>query len=331
MNIRQQIKQNARRALGASWGKAICIFLIMASIFIVFSLMQGVLSLIFGIPDIGDVFLSYYYYPKAAVIIPPVSLAMAAVFSAFSMLINSPLTFGVKGWYFSIISGETEDIGAIFLFFSHIRLLLKAIWHDINITIRLCLWSIVFALIPGGICAVAGLILQNPKYVELYRLGGIILLMLGLLLAVLSQIFFIIFSNKYFLSAYLIVEDTTLTVSKAIKTSAAYTKGSRGALFMLSLSFIPWALFSVLLVPLLYFVPYYSASKALYAKYLIERGKLNTHEDKTVSFDINDANDNITEEIPNISFREPVRKTTDNEGLDDKPLDGENAAEKETL
>lgn len=281
MNIRKQVKQNARRALSGNWGKVICIFLITAAIYIIFALMQGVLSLIFNIPDFNDIFSSYQYL-NAPVIIPPITLIMAAVFAVFSLIVNSPLMFGIKGWYYRMISGECGEIGTVFAFFSNMRLLLKTIWHDIVIAIRTVLWSIVFAVIPGTICGFGALILNNPAYTDLYRLGGILLLILGGLLAVLSQIFIMIFTKRYFLSAYLIVEDNSISVHKAIKTSVRYTKGSRFEIFVFHLSFLPWMVLSIFLLPLLYVAPYYGSANALYAKYLIERGKLNENEQRAV-------------------------------------------------
>lgn len=275
MNIRKQVKQNARRAMTGNWGKAICIFMILIAIFIVFGLLQGMLSLIFDIPDFGDIFFPSYYHPYNETTIPLISVAMSVVFMLLGMFINSPLIFGVKGWYYRIVSGENEDVGEIFSFFSRVKLFFKAIWHDINIGARMCLWSVIFAAIPASVCTAGALVLQNPEYTDLYRLGGVTLLLIGGILTILAQIFLLIFTNRYFLSAYLIAEDNTLTVSKAIKTSVRCTKGSRGALLVLDLSFIPWVLFSFLLFPLLYFVPYYSASNALYAKYLIERDRRN--------------------------------------------------------
>ena len=46
--------------------------------------------------------------------------------------------------------------------------------------------------------------------------------------------------------------------------------GHCGELFSLQLSFFWWALFSLLVLPMLYTIPYYCASVSIYARYRME-------------------------------------------------------------
>ncbi|RPF48076.1 putative membrane protein [Hydrogenoanaerobacterium saccharovorans] len=294
MKLRTQIKQNARRALGGNWGKAICIFFVCLTIYVIFSLLQGLISLLLNIPDFQDVLKTPSFYFDDVVNLSQLSIIVAAIFTLLSLIVNSPLTFGVKQWYYHLVGGESDDVVSIFSFFSCCRLFFKVIWHDINLIIRRLLWAIPFSIIPGIITGTAVLMLYNTQPTDIMRLGGIMLFMLGLLLALIAQVFFVIFTNRYFLSAYLIAENPELTVKAAIKTSIRYTKHNKGNIFMLQLSFILWGILSLLVLPLLYVVPYYSAANALYAKYLIERGKLHEPEDETVRFDLHN---NVTGEI----------------------------------
>ncbi|WP_312640926.1 DUF975 family protein [Hydrogenoanaerobacterium sp.] len=298
MKLRKQIKQNARRALGGNWGKAICILLIGMSIFVIFSLLQGLTSLLLDIPDFHDTLKTPGFYFDDVVNVSLLSLLIASIFTVLSLIVNSPLTFGVKQWYYRLVGGESEDVVSIFSFFSFARLFFKAIWHDINLIVRRLLWAIPFAVVPGAIAGIAVLLLYNTQPSDLMHLGGIMLLMLGLLLAVIAQIFFFIFSNRYFLSSYLIVEDPEIGVRKAIKTSIRSMKGHKSEIFVLQLSFVPWGLLSLLVLPLLYVVPYYNSSSALYAKYLIEREKLHEPEDETVRFNANNNNTDEVDDIP---------------------------------
>lgn len=306
MNIRKQVKLNARRALSGNWGKAICIFMVALSIFIIFSILQGVTALLLDIPDFQDIMATPQFYPDDIINTAPLSLALAGFFMLFGMIVNSPLSFGTRSWYYRLAEGDSEDIGAVFSFFWPARLLFKTVWHDVNVTVRLALWSLLFAAAPAAICGTAILVLRNPSYIGMARLGGILLMIVGVLLAVIAQIFFLIFSNRYILSIYLLAENPEMSVRRAIQTSIRYMKGGKGAVFVFTLSFLPWALLCALVLPLLYVAPYYSASRAIYAKYLIERGKLSEPEDETLSFNLNHY---ITEEVPDLPPEEQEEDT----------------------
>lgn len=287
--LRKQIKQNAHRALSGSWGKAICIFMVALAIFIIFSLLQGLTTLLLGVPDFQDVLQTPAIYLDDTMNLSYFSLMISAVYFLFSLLINSPLTFGKRQWYYRLAGGNSDEVVTVFSFFASIRLLGKSIWHDIMLLARLLLWSIPFGAVPGGVCFFARLLLNSadapPQ--SLTRLGGILLLLVGMLLGVLAFVFFLIVTNRYFLSAYLIVDRPEMSVREAFVTSVRYTKGCKTQIFMLMFSFLPWFLLSVLVLPLLYVVPYYNESLALYAKYLVERGKLHEPQEQTVQFHLN--------------------------------------------
>ncbi len=298
MKLRKQIKLNARRALGGSWGKAICLLLIIFSISLIFSLLQGLTSLLLGIPDFSDVLTTPQYYLDDVINLSIPSFLIAAAFTLFSLIVNSPLSFGIRLWYYRLAGGDSEEVAAVFSFFSGLRLFFKAIWHDISLSVRLLLWSIPFALLPGGIGTFALFLLYNAETARTVRLGGFLLLTLACVLSILAGLFFSIFSKRYLLAPYLIVDNPSISVRQAFRTSIRYTRGYKNELFLFDLSFLPWALLSVLLLPLLYVVPYYNASLALYAKYLVEKGKLNEPEDETLRFDPRDP---VTGEIPEIN------------------------------
>lgn len=74
---------------------------------------------------------------------------------------------------------------------------------------------------------------------------------------------FIFYYSSYF--AYEIMCDNPqLSAWQAIKLSKKMIKGNRTELFVLDLSFIPWALLCVFLFPLIYVVPYVQTTRALY-------------------------------------------------------------------
>ena len=75
---------------------------------------------------------------------------------------------------------------------------------------------------------------------------------------------------RYYLADYLFVTREGMGIREAIKISSAAMKGSKRTLFSLQLSLLPWRLTTVLLVPLVFVAPYYSASMAIFAKVRLE-------------------------------------------------------------
>ena len=76
----------------------------------------------------------------------------------------------------------------------------------------------------------------------------------------------IILDLKYTFTSYIIAENPNLTWSEALKLSDKMTKGHKGELFVLKLSFIPWYLLVAVTAGIanIYFMPYYHTVMALY-------------------------------------------------------------------
>ena len=96
-------------------------------------------------------------------------------------------------------------------------------------------------------------------------------LVLSCVLLVLCTLVLILVLLRYFLTPYYLVHRPDLTVSQAIQLSIRGTREQKGNLLLFGLSFLPWMLLGLLVVPLLYVLPYLMASRALYAKVLITR------------------------------------------------------------
>lgn len=89
----------------------------------------------------------------------------------------------------------------------------------------------------------------------------------GLLIYVLTILFIIpgiIFNYSSYFAYELMCEYPNLSPWEAIKLSKKMIKGNRSELFVLDLSFIPWIFLCIFIFPIIYVVPYYWTTKALY-------------------------------------------------------------------
>ena len=74
----------------------------------------------------------------------------------------------------------------------------------------------------------------------------------------------IIFGYSSYFASEIQCDNPQLSAWQAIKLSKKMIKGNRTELFVLDLSFIPWALLCVFLFPAIYVIPYMQTTKALY-------------------------------------------------------------------
>lgn len=74
----------------------------------------------------------------------------------------------------------------------------------------------------------------------------------------------IIFHYSSYFAFEIMCDNPHLSAWQAIKLSKKMIKGNRTELFVLDLSFIPWALLCVFLFPLIYVIPYVQTTRALY-------------------------------------------------------------------
>lgn len=268
MSLRKYVKQNARMALCGHWARAIGILMICVSICVIFSLLRGMTALLAGIPEFTDTFGTPEYFLDDVPALTTASVIMELCFLLATLVVNAPLMLGVRQWYYGLGGGSPEEVSSIFSFFSGVRLFLRAVCLHISLAVRSALWAAVFFAVPLGVCAAAwGLGARGSmEYAAL-------LLLLGGMLLLLAGVFYLVHMKRYFLAPYLIAYDSGMTVHRAVRHSVREMRGGRTEVFLLGLTFVPWALLCVFLLPLLYVGPYYGAARALYARYFIERAQ----------------------------------------------------------
>ena len=271
-----RVKQNAKRALAGNWGKAIAILFIMGAVCLLFAFFETLFYWIYDFTGgTGPTFELSGAIANFPLLASPgkinlVPFLISTLSMICALLVLSPLSLGVTQWYYKTVSGEPVGVSLIFSFFSHGKLYFKSVWYHIQITVRAFLWGILL-FAPGlTLFALCNYFLEHPaEGIETVALS--IGLVLAVLLIVLCAVVLMLVLFRYFLAPYYLVDNPELTVTQAIRLSIKGTKEQKGDLFLFVLSFLPWMLLGILLLPLLYVLPYYLASKSLYAKVLITR------------------------------------------------------------
>ena len=270
MKLRKLVKRNGKRCLYNNWGKAVAIVLLMLAVSLLFTMIEMIIGLVFGAPQIVNVGNDGYWLnnlPNTSWL----SIALTSIIAVGSFLITTPLKLGVTRWYYELSEGESPELLSIFNCFSG-RQYFRALSLQIHILGRMLLWALLYFALPAAVLGASLWVLNyGPDYMNLdmcYVIGS-----MGFLFAALLLLFFGLFyavaMQKFFLARYYVTNEN-LGVWEALKKSRHATKGKRGEILLFHLSFLPWFLSCVLVIPCLYVQPYYENSAMLYARVLME-------------------------------------------------------------
>ena len=274
MSLFSALKKNSRQALRGYRGRACLILLINFGVALLLWMILFVASIGLGVgsglPVFGEGAGQFDLTQEQLFILLGIQLA-AMLFSIFLL---TPLSLGNVLWYIGIVKAQAQPVGEIFAFFERPRRYWRAVWYGINMAVRTMFWAILFFLLPTGVL-MGAIVFAGMYGTGAGRQFAIISafgMILAVLLIVLTALLYCAYMTKYFLAAYLLASDESITVRAAIKKSSKLTIGYRFSLLWYGLSFIGWALLTILLFPFIFYTaPYINTSFAMYANYLIEK------------------------------------------------------------
>ena len=187
-----------------------------------------------------------------------------------SFILLVPLHLGITAWYHSLSEGVSDDILSIFGFFANRKMFFRSLWLSINTGVRAILYAVLYLILPTAGILFSVRVLNSPLSSGAFV--GSMTLVFSIALFVLLLCFLLIRLQRYFLAQYYLLDQET-SVRKAIRASIHASKGICDEIFAFKLSFLPWGIASILMLPLLYVSPYYSMSALLYARFLMEQDK----------------------------------------------------------
>lgn len=279
MTLFATLKQNSHRALRGHWGGAILGMLVLGGVSLLLYCLRGYVVHFFAPQTVPDPlfgarhgFEEYFFQQYAQ--ISRQELAILGGAWLLNLLIVVPLGLGVTCWYWALVRGREFSLGEMFHFFGSGRGYLRAIGLHLQLLVRSFAWAVVFFLIPAAIWG-SSVYLVNRTDGAVRGAGALLSLgmVFGAVLFLLAAVFYLVLLSKYLLAFYLVCEDESLSVRRAIKLSCAYTRGYRFSLFWYQLSFIGWFLLCVFVFPALFVYPYFNTALAMYASFLIEKNR----------------------------------------------------------
>ncbi len=271
MNLRKLCKRNGIRCLYNNWGKAVAIVLLLLATGLLFTMIELIINLLLGIPAVIDPQNDGYYLnnlPNTSIL----AMILTCIMTLGSFLVMAPLNLGITGWYYGLSQGESPEVLSIFNTFSS-RNYFRALTLKIHLWGRKIIWALIYFTLPAAIAAASIWLMGHSVFYMDLNLGyaiSICGLFFAGLLAMLMAVLYAVHIQKYFLAEYYVVNENC-GVWEAIKKSRHASRGKRGEIFLFRLSFLPFFLLCIFVIPTLYVLPYYGISSMLYARVLMEQ------------------------------------------------------------
>jgi len=267
--VRRAVKRDAKKALHGGWGTAVGITVILIVVGLVLGVLQTAVGLAADIPGYAQTLSESSDPVNTALATAPRYLLYTLGVWLVTMVFLAPLAVGTADWYMCRTDGRAERASHIFWPFGT-----KKFWGSLVLWIALrvvkLFWTVVFLAVPSAGIGYALYSLYSahpdPSRQALLITGAI-----AGGLAFLAMLFLLgVFLTRYSLCSYLMGHKYAKGPFSAMSMSVRCTRGHRFETFWFALSFLPWALLSLLVIPLFYAAPYISMSWAMYTRYLVE-------------------------------------------------------------
>ncbi len=188
--------------------------------------------------------------------------------AVISFMVLSPFCFGRNIWMFENAKRNEMRAGKIFSFYRP-KLSLRIIKLYAVILLPKVLFTILF-LLPWGV--LTSYLIYSVKT----GMNGELFVALCIFSAVLFLVgifFSFVVYQRYFLSEYIFLENMFSPVKESVKLSKVLTEKECFKIALFKMSFFPWILSCIFILPVFYVYPYYKTAVSLKAAELLTKNK----------------------------------------------------------
>ena len=253
MRTRQEIKEYAKEAFAAQRGTCVLGLFLVMLVTIGFSYFSNIPSIVINIPLISQ------DYSMAFLGIFAVLSMIIGIIAIPAMMISMVLNVNISGFFVKVYYGQfvkfSEPYSEIKNNFG--RKLGGMCWHMLWIY----LWSLAFMtpaviiMVIVIVTAISSFSYTAPVYAAFVSIIAILLACIPIMIKTLS----------YSMTQYILASNPNVKATDAIKLSMRMTRGHKGKIFVMWLSFIGWNILDVFTIGILgifYVNPYMYASLA---------------------------------------------------------------------
>ena len=190
------------------------------------------------------------------------------------------LIVGVGFISFCLLVSRREEAGFGNLF-DAFGIFFRALWLSLLRALLLMLWALPAAIGAGILMAFApGTLLESVP--PGFPVGSVPLFLSGVVLMIAGLVLEIIASYRYSMCFFILLDAPDKGAFQCLRESRDMTRGVKGKLFVLDLSFLGWMILSVVPFVILYTLPYMLVTQANYYRVLSGRWNAPRNIDVTV-------------------------------------------------
>lgn len=187
---------------------------------------------------------------------------------ALVLLIVCPMFLGAIRYFWRNLFNMNDKPVSVFYYFSGKKVYLRAMWFVLAFSLRMLLF---------------GLLLNIPRFIVelmsrsfLYELIGMAipvwtanLTYVTVFLKVLATVILFFVMLKYYMAPVLFVADDNMDSGEAMHMSSIISKKTSIDFIYLCLSFVGWIILSVLIIPLIFTIPYIATSYLIHVRFSV--------------------------------------------------------------
>lgn len=210
------------------------------------------------------------YYNISAIISFLTSEAMFLIaISIFSFLILSPFLLGLVRYFWRQFCGQNDDVIEIFYYLSSKKLYIKTLHLVFSLSFRIALMYIVFSIPIYILEFITGSWLYNALNVSIPIWTANISNLSGFL-GIISITATVIYSLKFYLAPMLFVADENIDIAEALHLSSVISRRTMLDFIFLAFSFLGYILLSILILPLIFTLPYMIVTYLIHCSFAVE-------------------------------------------------------------
>lgn len=246
MNAEKNIKNQAREILrNGNFGKVVGVF----AVLMMFVLLIYLCRYFLICTALGEAYFEDGHALSSDETVRLITInTLTWIFAVFC----SPVINGFLRFYFNTAKTGDGVFSDIFYYFDNKRLYANAMLFNLNLLIR---------FLPCLVLSISAIIL--------FSLGDTFYIVIGCVIAALFIVLFFALFLRYFASFGLFLSDDSQKSSEYFKKSVVIMKRYRKSVLKLILSFTGWIILSIVIVPLIYTVPYFAMSMLTSLKWIM--------------------------------------------------------------
>ncbi len=191
-----------------------------------------------------------------------------SVFAGLCFFVLAPLFMGVIRYFWRLSCGTADNPISVFYYFNSAKIFFKTLQLVFSLALRVAVSYLIFSIPVFAFRLISGSwlysVLNMPIPIWTVNLTGVISILR--LIAFIATLFSVI---KYYLAPMLFVADENIDTAEAMHLSTVISKRTLLDFIFLVFGFFGWLLLCLLIIPLIFTVPYILTSYLVHCSYAV--------------------------------------------------------------